>query len=171
MNLSMKNPKTGEIKPVQIGWSWTLFLYSGFFGLPLFLRGLNLWGGVFFVLSTISLVGPALVGDDVATGIAANMSVILFVLGIWVGIKGNEMTAKNYLDMGWVFLDPHSEATKVGKGKWGIVARDSGAISRSGRTDPGRSLRGDPQDRAGAREGDREGSRRDWRPNVTQNQA
>ena len=46
MKVAMKNPKTGEVKEVKVGWSWTLFLFSCFFGLPLFLRKLNLWGGI-----------------------------------------------------------------------------------------------------------------------------
>ena len=32
MLVSMKNPKIGEIKEVKVGFSWILFLFSGFFG-------------------------------------------------------------------------------------------------------------------------------------------
>ena len=55
MQVVMKNPRTGQLRDVKIGWSWTLFLFSHFFGLPLFLRKLNMWGCVFLVLTAISV--------------------------------------------------------------------------------------------------------------------
>lgn len=47
MFVLMKNSKTNETKEVKVGFSWTLFFFSGFFGIPLFLRKLYRWGGVF----------------------------------------------------------------------------------------------------------------------------
>ena len=56
MLVSMKNPKIGEIKEVKVGFSWILFLFSGFFGLPLFLRKLYVWGGVFLALWVVNVI-------------------------------------------------------------------------------------------------------------------
>ena len=39
-----------------------------------------------------------------------------------MGAKGNELTAKNYLELGWGFSDPESETTRHAKTKWGITA-------------------------------------------------
>ena len=50
MKVAMTNPKTGEVREVKVGWSWILFLFSGFFGLPLFLRKLHVWGGIFLII-------------------------------------------------------------------------------------------------------------------------
>ena len=47
IEVPFKHPQTGETRRVKYGWSWTLFFFSGFLGLPLFLRGLTTWGAVF----------------------------------------------------------------------------------------------------------------------------
>lgn len=41
-------------------------------------------------------------------------------LAIFMGIKGNELTAKNYLEQGWEFVDGDSEAVQQAKRKWNI---------------------------------------------------
>jgi uncharacterized membrane protein len=46
--IPFKNSKTGEIVKVKLGWSWTLFFFSSVFGIPLFLRKLNVWGSFAF---------------------------------------------------------------------------------------------------------------------------
>ena len=121
VEITFKNPKTGELRRVKVGWSWTLFLFSGFLGIPLFLRKLNTWG---FVLLTLWIVNFALnfmdlPRDDKAFGVAVLFTVFV-CLQIWLGIKGNEMTAKNYLDLGWELLDPSSELTRYAKSRWKI---------------------------------------------------
>ena len=53
---------------------------------------------------------------------SANFILSLAFLGleIFVGIKGNELTAKNYLELGWEFTEPDSDVVKMAKGKWGL---------------------------------------------------
>lgn len=117
----MTNPKTGEVKEVKVGWSWILFIFSGFFGLPLFLRKLYIWGGVFLVLWLVYLVVPSLFyNEEEALGLSIVLNLIFLGLQIWLGIKGNEMTAKNYLELGWNFTNPNSDEVKFAKEKWGI---------------------------------------------------
>ena len=120
MNVSMINPKTREIKEVKIGWSWILFLFSSFFGLPLFLRKLNILGGIFMILWIVYIIFPSVVGGNDALAISVLFNLIFLGLQIWLGIKGNEMTAKNYLELGWEFLYPESNEVKFAKMKWGI---------------------------------------------------
>lgn len=48
------------------------------------------------------------------------LSLAFLGLEIFVGIKGNELTAKNYLELGWEFIDPDSDVVKMAKGKWGL---------------------------------------------------
>lgn len=118
MQVVMKNPRTGQLRDVKIGWSWTLFLFSHFFGLPLFLRKLNMWGCVFLVLTAIS-VGLGFVFPSAAGLVNA----VTFGLSIYLAIKGNELTAKNYLELGWNFVEPEmveSEILKFAKVKWVI---------------------------------------------------
>jgi hypothetical protein len=42
-------------------------------------------------------------------------------LSIFLGVKGNEMIAKNYLKLGWEFADPESDTVKIAKEQWGIT--------------------------------------------------
>ncbi len=126
MEVVMKHPKTGDLKGVKVGWSWTLFLFSGLFGLPLFLRRLYGWGALFFLLwvlnlLTITMLDP--VGPTAGIRALSNLTLWSLMLGlqIFLGIKGNKMTAKNYLEHNWTFLDPDSEVTKMAKRRWGIT--------------------------------------------------
>jgi len=114
MKVKMKNPITGELKEVKIGWSWTIFFLSGFFGIIFFLRKLNIWGGIFLALSVAMLFTTA------QPEITLYLTLIFWVLIIWLSVKGNEMTAKNYLELGWEFSDT-DDSVEFAKGKWGIV--------------------------------------------------
>ena len=123
VRVTLKNEKTGELKQVKVGWSWILFLFSGLFGLPLFLRRLYVWGGVFLILWVanfyfIPSVEAGSEGEIIFASIS--MIVIFLCLQIWLGIKGNEMTAKNYLENGWIFSNLESDDVKFAKQKWRI---------------------------------------------------
>jgi hypothetical protein len=50
-------------------------------------------------------------------------------LAVWLGVKGNEMTAKNYLEQGWTFAEPQSDAVKFAQEKWGIFIDNSGSTA------------------------------------------
>lgn len=121
MKVSMINPKTGEVKDIKVGWSWILFLFSSFFGLPLFLRKLHVWGGIFLVLWSLYIIFPSMMqNEEEALSLMILLNLVFLGLQIWLGIKGNEMTAKNYLELGWNFTNPNSDEVKFAKGKWGI---------------------------------------------------
>ena len=51
MKVQLKNTTTGEVVQIKVGWSWTLFFFSPFLGIPLFLRKLHVWGGVFPIVA------------------------------------------------------------------------------------------------------------------------
>ena len=121
MKVAMTNLKIGEVKEVKVGWSWILFLFSGFFGLPLFLRKLHVWGGIFLILWIVYIIAPSIMqNEEEALGLMILLNLVFLGLQIWLGIKGNEMTAKNYLELGWNFINPDSDEVKFAKGKWGI---------------------------------------------------
>jgi hypothetical protein len=76
------------------------------------------------VNSSISFIVPSIVpyGDeDEALGVYIFISAVFLGLQIFMGIKGNEMTAKNYLESGWVFSEPDSEQVKIAKARWGFL--------------------------------------------------
>lgn len=121
MKIEMTNPKTGEVKEIKVGWSWILFLFSSFFGLPLFLRRLYILGGILLALGIVYIIAPSMMYDEEESlGLLIVLNLVFLGLQIWLGIKGNEMTAKNYLELGWHFTNPNSDEVKFAKGKWGI---------------------------------------------------
>ena len=115
MKVQFKNTITGEIVQIKVGWSWTLFFFSSFLGIPLFLRKLHVWGGVFLALWAINLIFAS-----VEPAMLLILQLVFIGLSIWLGIKGNEMTAKNLLEKGYEFVDPDSDLAKYAKGKWGL---------------------------------------------------
>jgi hypothetical protein len=123
--VSLRNPRTGEVKDVKVGWSWVLFFFAGFLGLPLFLRQLPVWGAFFLALSIINIATsyiPVAMNSAEDLGRGVGESLLNLGLSIWIGRKGNEMTAKNYLDRGWVFVNPDSLTTQVARQRWGLTS-------------------------------------------------
>ena len=121
MKVVLKNERTGELKEVKVGWSWVLFFFSGFLGIPLFLRKLYGLGALFLVLWAVNLfLRVSVTGPDGAL-IQAVILIVWLILGIWVAAKGNELTAKNYLENGWAFSNPDDDRTRLAKAKWKLV--------------------------------------------------
>ena len=50
MQVALRHPNTGSFKFIDTGWSWPIFLGAGFFGLPLFFRGMAMWGTAMLIL-------------------------------------------------------------------------------------------------------------------------
>jgi hypothetical protein len=110
---------------VKVGWSWFLFFLSGVFGIPLFMRKLTLWGFVFLAFNVIGLAG-LIAGDNPAAQLMTILVQLLgFGLTIFMGAKGNEITAKNYLSLGWRFVEPESDMTKYAKMRWQMFDQPS----------------------------------------------
>lgn len=121
MKASLRNPKTGEVVDTKVGFDLVLFLTSWFFGLPLFLRKLNVWGAFMFALVIAFDLAPRTVKsaeDELYSAIA--VLVLYGAFSLYFGIKGSELTAKNYLDLGWHFVNPEEDETKAAKLAWGI---------------------------------------------------
>jgi hypothetical protein len=119
MLVRFRDPGSGKTKDVKVGWSWTLFTYSSFFGLPLFLRKLHFWGLVFLALSIVDMITPAVVDMDSLT-YAGLMFFVCLLPTVWIGLMGNEMTAKALLERGWRLADPQSDAARYACRKWGL---------------------------------------------------
>lgn len=120
MFIGIKNNATGETKVVKCGFSWTLLFFSGFYGVPLFFRGVMYWA--YIMLSTDLLCNLFYL-------LELGMLYWLFAfanlgLAIYLGFEGNEITIKQYLKQGWVFIYPEGEMTKYAKMRWGIFSEN-----------------------------------------------
>jgi hypothetical protein len=136
VSVDLVNQRSGEHKYIKVGFSWVLFLFSGVLGIPLFVRRLHVWGGVFFALWLIYLLGPRFLaaqstelGALSAIDLWLVLNVIFLGLAIWIGIKGNEMTAKNLLEKGWILSSPDNQATRLAMTKWNLSDH---RVSRNG---------------------------------------
>lgn len=119
IEVSFQNPKTGETKNVKVGWSWTLFFFASFLGIPLFLRKLNTLGAVFLAVCVMNFVLPEIVQTrDAQLGVSIFLNALIIGLNTWMAIKGNEMTARNLLDLGWVIAQPNSAEAAIGQKTW-----------------------------------------------------
>lgn len=111
MEIELVNPKTGDIKTIIPGFDWVLFLFSGFLGAPLFLRGLHAWGALFVFLLFLRYVSVNFIGE-IGKSISIALYCLLLALDIWLGLKGNEITVKKYLERGWIFSKSENNQAK-----------------------------------------------------------
>jgi hypothetical protein len=104
MSVTLRNPRTGETKIVPEGWCWGCCLFSGFLGMPLYRRGLQVWGSLMVAFNIIVLV-VSLVPTERADRLYLVMSVIGLGLSVFFGAQANQMALDRYLAMGWVRAD------------------------------------------------------------------
>lgn len=110
--VTLINPRTGQWKQVKAGFSWTLLIFSGMFGFPLFLRGLHALGALMLGFWLLNLVAPILA------------LVPIIILQVWLGFSGNRLTAEHLFSQGWQFENPESAESHYAAEKWSILRRD-----------------------------------------------
>jgi hypothetical protein len=119
MSLTLKHPGTGDIKVVETGWSWSLFLGAGFLGIPLFFRGLSLWGVVMLVAWVLRLGAPYLTGSlDEAGELEWLLTAVVTGLCIFLGAKGNDLSMAHFRACGYEPSDSRSFEDRVAARLW-----------------------------------------------------
>ena len=136
VSVAFESPQTGEVRQVKVGFSWALFFFSGVFGIPLFRRKLIAWGWVMLAYNIAAVL--LLIGSrKTDSGASLIMNVVIWFALAYLGFKGNEITAKNYLASGWRFVEPGSDLTRYAKMKWHIFDQTvSDPSANSMRTEP-----------------------------------
>ena len=104
MSVSLRHPLTGEIRVMQDGWSWSCFLGSGLLGLPLFRRGLLVWGSVMVTFNFVTLAVAFSPSERAAT-LYGWLSIVGTGLSIFFGLKANAMAIDRCLSLGWQFAE------------------------------------------------------------------
>jgi hypothetical protein len=105
MSVSLRHPRTGEIKVMQEGWSWSCCIGSGILGLPLFRRGLQIWGSVMVVFNIVALI-VGFGSSENAVTLYGWLTVIWIGACVFFGMKANQMAIDRYVSLGWEFTDP-----------------------------------------------------------------
>jgi hypothetical protein len=119
--LAFKDPRTGKLMRVPAGFAWSLFLFSGLLGVPLFARRLHLWGAVILGLWIADLLASLVVAGRVATVTQSLLFAAFLAVQLWLGFKGNEITARSCLERGWTVVDSDDAATKRLLVRWGLA--------------------------------------------------
>ena len=97
-HVTLMNPATQERIKVKVGWDWPLFFSVNAFGLPLFLKKLNLLGMIYFALTVNVLLFAAF---EPAGPITAAFALTYLGLLVWIGANGNDRTVRRLIDAGW----------------------------------------------------------------------
>lgn len=108
MSIALRHPVTGEIKVQQEGWSWGCFFGAGFLGLPLFRRGLAVWGAAMLVFDVTAFIA-GWIGTDAGQSLYAWMSGIGFAASVFFGLRANAMAVEQALTHGWEYTDARRE--------------------------------------------------------------
>jgi hypothetical protein len=120
MKVTLKHPASGRLKTIETGWSWSLFLGAGALGLPLFFRGMALWGAVMTVLWSLQVAEPFLAPDGDVDLLDLILMLAVGALCLYLGFKGNALTARHYLACGYEFAEPESTEARVAARIWGL---------------------------------------------------
>ena len=105
MTVTLRHRPTGEIKVMQEGWSWGCFLGSFFLGIPLYRRGLQVWGSAMVAFNILALLA-GLVPTEAGATLYGWMWGIGLALCIFFGMRANQMAIDRYLAQGWEYAEP-----------------------------------------------------------------
>ncbi len=78
-------------------------------------------GGLFLALWLVHIM-LGIIGQESETATIFYVLLQFIFIGLmtFMGIKGDELTAKNYLEQGWEFVDNDSEVVQKAKRKWNM---------------------------------------------------
>lgn len=132
--LEMVDPDGAEKKKMATGFSWSILLVGGFFGLPLFFKRLWGWAWLMFGLTTVQFVSFYLQvkrilaattveeyyalqqGDPVDSA----AGILLLVCAVYLAFKGNRAAVMRLLKKGWRFANPNDPVVAAAVKKWKI---------------------------------------------------
>ena len=104
MTIALRHPQTGETKVLAEGWSWGCFFGSFVLGLPLFRRGLQVWGAAMVAFNLVLLVLQFVPTERAAT-LYGWMTAIGVGLAGFFGLRANGMAIERYKSLGWLPAD------------------------------------------------------------------
>jgi len=99
--LVLAHAETGETRLIRTGFAWTLFLFGGVLGLPLFFRRLYRWGAAVLLLWAADLAVFWFAQGRVRVIGEAIVFAAFFALQLWLGFRGNKLVAAAFLRRGW----------------------------------------------------------------------
>jgi hypothetical protein len=116
-----------HIHMASTGFSWSLFLFSGIFGIPCFIKKLYGYGFGFLIINILSIVNY-MTNDSLVnfTNVTITLLfwigslVVSFILSVFMGINGNKLSIQSYLNEGYSFAYPNDPYVRTIKMELGI---------------------------------------------------
>ena len=117
MQVVLRHNGTGNMRFIDTGWSWSIFLGASFLGLPLFFRGMALWGTVMLILWFLQLAVYFTGGGDTLDWI---LTFGVTGLCLFLGFQGNALSARHFIACGYDFAYPDSPEARIAAESWGL---------------------------------------------------
>ena len=119
MMIALENPKTGDRKWLVVGWNWRFLLFGPCLGIPLFLRGLTVWGSAMLILWCLEFV--AAYDTTARSGVLElGLGFGMAGLSVFLACKGNALVARKWFARGYDFVKPDSAEARYTVEKWGL---------------------------------------------------
>jgi len=115
-----RSPSGQRAKRVKVGFAWDLFLFAGFFGVPLFLRGLSAWGAAVLALWLADLGLGRLAPAPVRVPLELLLFAAFLGLQLYLGFRGNALTARACRARGWLPEPARDASVREALAAWGI---------------------------------------------------
>lgn len=125
-SIALRHPAKDKVKRISVGFAWDLFLLAGVtFGVPLFLRRLPQWGAAVLGLWVVNLVAGRFARETLWLA-EVPLFLAFFLLQLWLGLRGNVLTARAYVARGWRVEDARSGGVRRVLERWRIGERPAG---------------------------------------------
>ena len=69
-----------------------------------------------------AVLSHASVQSDDGNPLLVLLPILIWILSIFFGIRGNALTGRGYIDRGWLFSEPNSEAAIYARKVWRLPA-------------------------------------------------
>ncbi|MEM7223157.1 MAG: hypothetical protein AAF495_09280 [Pseudomonadota bacterium] len=123
MVVMLEDARTGDRKPLSIGWNWTFFFFGPVLGIPLFWRGLTAWGAAIVFLWALDVALPLFLPRVPHLEFTVVVpAVLIAALTIYVAYFGNGIIGRRYLAQGYDFARPYSAEARAAAQRWGLLA-------------------------------------------------
>jgi hypothetical protein len=108
MSISLQYPGTGQVKVLDEGWSWSCFFGATTLGIPLFKRGLTVWGAAMLLLDVATMI-VYWIDTDAAASLYVWLGLTGLAASVFFGFRANAMAVEHSLARGWQCADRRRE--------------------------------------------------------------
>ena len=127
MRIAVKNPRTGDRKWLAVGWNWSFLLFSPCLGIPLFRKGLPVWGAVMLLLGSLEFAASDL-STDMLPDLQTTIALTAAGVSAYLAWKGNALIARKWLSLGYDFVQPDSPEVRYACEQWGVDESPRGEL-------------------------------------------